>query len=270
MCGRVLELGKLKLITWNVNGLRAALKKGFLEWLEQARPDVLCLQETRAQPEHWDSGFWPAHGYRAYWHSAIRLGYSGVVALCREEPLAIRTGLGLPEFDAEGRVVVAEFPGLLLYNVYFPSGQRDYGRVQFKLRFYAALLDILDGLQAAGRQVVVCGDFNTAHREIDLARPRENRRTSGFLPEERAWVDTYLAHGLVDVFRELHPGEPGHYTWWSTPTGARERGIGWRLDYYLVSKGLVPAVRAAYILPEVMGSDHCPVGLEIAVPASAD
>ncbi|HOG48473.1 MAG TPA: exodeoxyribonuclease III [Anaerolineae bacterium] len=253
----------MNLITWNVNGLRAALKKGFVDWLAAAQPDVVCLQEVRAAPEQLAGEPWRALGYQATWNPAARPGYSGVALLLRRPPLAVHAGLGDPEFDAEGRVLVAEYPGFTLLNSYFPSGQRDRGRVAFKLRFYAALLDLLDRLHAQGRQVVVCGDFNTAHRAIDLARPRENARTSGFLPEERAWIDIYLSHGLVDVFRALHPGEPGHYTWWSTVTRARARNVGWRLDYFLVSEGLLGAVRAAEILPLVAGSDHCPVLLEI-------
>jgi exodeoxyribonuclease-3 len=256
----------VKLVTWNVNGLRAALKNGFLDWLAEAKPDVLCLQEVRARPEQL-SAFWLPHGYRAHFHPAERPGYSGVATLYREPPLALHTGIGQDEFDAEGRLIVCEYPGFSLYNSYFPSGQRDYGRVEFKLRYYDALLAKLDAEMAQGREVVVCGDFNTAHQEIDLARPRENRQTSGFLPEERAWIDTYLAHGLVDVFRRLHPGEPGHYTWWSSVTRARERNVGWRLDYFLVSEGLVPRVTAAEILPEVTGSDHCPVALELDLAA---
>ena len=253
----------LKLITWNVNGLRSVLKKGFLGWLAAARPDVLCLQEVRAAPAQLEEEFWHTHGYHAFWNPAACPGYSGVLTLCRREPGTVHLGIGREEFDVEGRVVRSEHAGFILYNVYFPSGQRGHDRVEFKLRFYAALLDLLDAERAAGRELVICGDFNTAHREIDLARPRENRKTSGFLPEERAWIDIYLAHGLVDIFRKLHPEEPGHYTWWSTVTRARERGVGWRLDYFLLSPGLVPAVQTSYILPEVAGSDHCPVVLEL-------
>ncbi len=253
----------MKIVTWNVNGLRAALKKGFTAWLAAAQPDVVCLQEVRVAPAHLDGEPWRGLGYTAHWNAAERAGYSGVAILARRAPHVVQVGMDQPEFDVEGRLLVASYPGFTLLNAYFPSGQRDYGRVTFKLRFYAALLDVIDRLHAAGRAVVVCGDFNTAHRAIDLARPRENVRTSGFLPEERAWVDIYLDHGLVDVFRALHPGEPGHYTWWSTVTRARERNVGWRLDYFLVSEPLLPAVHAAEVLPQVTGSDHCPVLLEI-------
>ncbi len=252
----------MRLVTWNVNGLRAVVRKGFPGWLAGADADVVCLQETRARPEQLED-FWTALGYRADWNPAERPGYSGVVTLSRRAPAAVRTGVGDEEFDSEGRVLVSEYPEFLLYNVYFPSGQRGMDRVEFKLRFYDRLLGILDRLQDDGRQLVVCGDYNTAHREIDLARPRENAKTSGFLPQERAWVDRYLEHGLVDVFRLLHPDEPGHYTWWSTPTGARKRDVGWRIDYFMVTPGLVPAVQAVTILPEVMGSDHCPVVLDL-------
>ncbi len=253
----------MRLISWNVNGLRAALKKGLLGWLATAQPDVLCLQEVRAGPAQVDGEPWRALGYQAYWHPAQRPGYSGVATLARAAPLACRMGLGEPVFDAEGRLLASDYAGFTLLNAYVPSGQRDRERVEFKLRFYAALLALIDGLHAQGRPVVLCGDLNTAHREIDLARPRQNTRTSGFLPEERAWLDTYLAHGLVDVFRALHPGQPGHYTWWSSVTHARARNVGWRLDYFLASEALMPAVRRAEILPQVEGSDHCPVLLEI-------
>ena len=253
----------MRIATWNVNGLRAALKKGFLAWLAAEQPDVVCLQETRLQPEQLPDAPWEALGYRAHWHAGLRPGYSGVAILARQEPLAVRAGLGLDEFDAEGRVLVADYCSFRLYNVYFPSGQRDYGRVEFKLRFYAALLPLLLADMQSGRELVLCGDFNTAHTELDLARPKENRKASGFLPEERAWVSKYLDHGLVDVFRHLHPGEEGHYTWWSTPTFARGRNIGWRLDYYLLTPSLLEAVSACRIQPEVTGSDHCPVVLEM-------
>ncbi len=250
----------MKLITWNVNGLRAVLKKGFVDWLAEAEPDVLCLQETRMHPSQRKEAFWHPLGYHAYWHTAERPGYSGVGLLSRRE-LAVRQGLGIPEFDVEGRTLVADLGDFILFNAYFPNGGRDLSRIPYKLDFYAALLAEVDRLHAEGRAVVICGDFNTAHREIDLAHPRENSEHTGFRPEERAWVDTYLAHGLVDVFRTLHPDEPGHYTWWSMVTRARERNVGWRIDYFLVSEALMPRVEAAYHLPDVMGSDHCPVAL---------
>ncbi len=253
----------MKLISWNVNGLRSALAKGLIDWLAATTPDILCLQEVRAMPAQLGGEPWRALGYRAAWHAAERAGYSGVLTLTRTAPLAARVGLGVPEFDAEGRLLVADYPGFTLLNAYVPSGQRDRGRVEFKLRFYAALLALVDELHAMGRSVILCGDLNTAHHAIDLARPRANQHTSGFLPEERAWLDTYLAHGLVDAFRALHPDEPGHYTWWSTVTNARARNVGWRLDYFLVSAGLMGAVGAAEILPQVAGSDHCPVVLEL-------
>jgi len=251
----------MRIITWNVNGLRAVLKKGFTDWLADTQPDILCLQETRVDPGQLDA-FWRPLGYHACWHAGRRPGYSGVGLLSRRE-LPVRAGLGIPEFDAEGRTLIADLGDFVLFNAYFPNGSRDLSRIPYKLAFYAALLEEVDRLQAAGRPVVIGGDFNTAHQEIDLAHPRENREHTGFRPEERAWVDTYLAHGLVDAFRSLHPAEPGHYTWWSMVTHARERNVGWRIDYFLVSAGLMPRVGAAYHLPDVMGSDHCPVALEI-------
>jgi exodeoxyribonuclease-3 len=175
----------------------------------------------------------------------------------------VETGFGVDEFDVEGRVIRADYPGFKLFNVYFPNGRRDQERVDYKLRFYARLLDALDALHAQGERLIVCGDYNTAHQPIDLARPKQNQKTSGFLPEEREWIDRYLEHGFVDTFRALHPDEAERYTWWMYMRNARERNIGWRIDYFMVSESLMPAVTGADILHDVTGSDHCPVTLEL-------
>lgn len=252
----------IRLVSWNVNGIRAAVRKGMWDWLKSDRPDILCLQETRIQPDQLTEEMKSPDGYHAYWHSGERKGYSGVATWCRERPLTVSEGLGDARFDVEGRALVTEHQGFTLVNGYFPSGQRGHERVGYKLEFYDALLAHCIGLQAEGHQIIVCGDLNTAHQPIDLARPKQNRNTSGFLPEEREALNRWLDQGFVDVFRELHP-EAVEYTWWTYRLQARERNIGWRLDYFLVDRALMPRVEGAGILGQVHGSDHCPVVLEL-------
>jgi len=253
----------VKLISWNVNGIRSIARNGFEEWLSAEAPDVLCVQETKAQPDQLNQRLRQPPGYYTYWHSAQRKGYSGVATLCRTEPVDVQAGFGEKEFDNEGRVLITWHPGFALLNAYFPNGKRDHGRLDYKLHFYADLLAYCDTLLAGGEQLVICGDLNTAHQPMDLARPHENAKTSGFLPEERQWIDRYLAQGFVDIFRFLHPDEPDHYTWWSYATRARARNVGWRIDYFMISQALTPAVVDATILSDVGGSDHCPVKLEL-------
>jgi exodeoxyribonuclease-3 len=253
----------VKLISWNVNGIRAVARKGFLDWLASESPDVLCAQETKAHPEQLTKKLRQPPGYYSHWNSAERKGYSGVVTFSKTEPLRVQAGFGIEEFDVEGRVLMTEHPGFKLFNVYFPNGKRSQERLDYKLRFYAAFLDYCDTLHAQGERLIVCGDVNTAHKEIDLARPKQNEKVSGFLPEEREWVDRYLSHGFVDAFRALHPDEPEQYTWWHYITNARARNVGWRIDYHLISENLMPAVTDANILSDVMGSDHCPIVLEL-------
>lgn len=253
----------MKLISWNVNGFRAMVRKGFYAWLEEASPDVLCMQETRVQTEQLSDRACQPQGYRADWHTGERKGYSGVATWSKVEPLEVQAGFGIDAYHAEGRVLITTYPGFRLLNIYFPNGQRDLERLEFKLQFYADLLDHCDDLHAQGEQLVLCGDFNTAHRPIDLARPKQNAKTSGFMPEERAWIDRYLAHGLVDVYRAFHPEAEGQYTWWTYIRNARARNVGWRIDYFMVSQSLLPAVTEAEILSDVMGSDHCPVSMSL-------
>jgi exodeoxyribonuclease III len=251
----------MKIITWNVNGLRAAMNKGAWNWLRDQQADVICLQEIKVRPdqltEEQHRSFLP---YRAVWNPASKPGYSGVATLLREIGCATAVGSGNQIFDVEGRLIQSHHPGFVLLNTYFPSGQRGYERVAYKLDFYAHLLEICDRLHAAGEKIVICGDFNTAHREIDLRYPKQNQKTSGFLPEERAWIDIYLEHGFKDAFRERYP-EQVSYTWWTYRVNARQKDIGWRLDYYLVSDALLPHVQEVAVHPEVPGSDHCPVAL---------
>jgi exodeoxyribonuclease-3 len=239
------------------------MRKGFLGWLADESPDVLCLQETKAHPEQLSKKLLHPPGYHTYWESAGRKGYSGVATFSKAEPNRVQGGFGIEEFDAEGRVLMTAHPGFKLFNVYFPNGKRSKERLDYKLRFYADFLAHCDALLARNERLIICGDVNTAHRPIDLARPKANEKTSGFLPEEREWIDRYLEHGFVDAFRTFHPDKPDQYTWWSYVTKARERNVGWRIDYFLVSENLMPAVTEATILSDVMGSDHCPIALEL-------
>jgi exodeoxyribonuclease-3 len=250
----------MKITTWNVNGIRAALGKGFLDWVGEAQPDVLCLQEIKAFEDQIDDDLKNHPEYLKYWNPAERAGYSGTATLSKAEPLEVQLGFGIPKFDLEGRVVMTRFPGFYLFNVYFPNGQRDQERLDYKLGFYDAFLSYCDALVAAGHELVITGDFNTAHQEMDLANPKSNQKTSGFLPEERAWIDTYLEHGYIDAFRQLYPDKV-QYSWWTYRFGARSRNVGWRLDYYLVTGGVMEKVKDVVIHDEVMGSDHCPVSL---------
>lgn len=254
----------MRLVSWNVNGIRAAIRKGFWDWLDDARPEILCLQETRIQPEQLTAEMRRPPGYHAFWHSAQRKGYSGVATFCQIAPTRVQEGFGLEVFDQEGRVLITEHPGFTLVNAYFPSGRRGHQRVAYKIEFYDALFDYCSTLRAEGHHLVVCGDLNTAYQPIDLARPKENAQTSGFLPEEREALGRWLEQGFVDTFRHLHP-ETQAFTWWTYRFDARARDIGWRIDYFLVSQELLPRIQAAYILSEVIGSDHCPIELVLEV-----
>lgn len=253
----------MKLYTWNVNGLRAVLRKGFIDWFRAADADVVCLQETRMGDAQLPLELAALPGYTWHWsHARTRKGWSGV-AIASRVPLEGVRELGVPPFDAEGRFLCATLPdGTVLVNGYFPNGGRGHDMVGHKMQSYAALLGQVKALRLGGHEVVVCGDLNTSHHPIDLARPAGNKRTSGFLPEERAWLDHFVDAGLVDAFRLHEPGGD-HYTWWSNRSGCRERNVGWRLDYFWLSGGLVEKSRCWHE-PEVMGSDHCPVGLELA------
>ena len=253
----------MKITTWNVNGLRAALNKGVWDWIAQESPDVLCLQEIKARPDQLsEENHSLFNKHTVYWNPAERPGYSGVATFTNIQPVSIEYGIGRKEFDFEGRVIRTKFSDFILFNIYFPSGQRGHDRVEYKLEFYSHLLEILDDLQKAGEKVIICGDFNTAHNEIDLRHPKANKNTSGFLPEEREWINTYLSHGLVDIFRLLYP-ERVEYTWWTYLANARQHNTGWRLDYFLISEPLVPMVKDVMIHSEILGSDHCPVTLMI-------
>ena len=254
----------MKILSWNVNGVRAVAKKGFLDWLARESPDILCLQETKAHSEQLEENLRDPEGYHAYWVAGERKGYSGVATFTKQKPIAVKTGFGIPRFDHEGRILLTEFPEFVLLNIYFPNGKQSEERLRYKLDFYDETLRFVDKLKSQGKKVIVSGDYNTAHRPIDLARPEANEKVSGFLPVERAWIDQWIEHGQVDIFREFCP-LTDQYTWWDLKTGARERNVGWRIDYHFVTKDLVPAVRDAGILPQVTGSDHCPVSLEVKI-----
>jgi len=253
---------RISILSWNVNGIRAGEKKGFLDWLEKESPDMLCVQETKAHPDQLGESLLAPPGYFTYWTTPSRKGYSGVATYTRRKPLAVKTGFGVPRFDEEGRVLLTEFPGFTLLNIYFPNGKSGPERLQYKLEFYEETLRFATRLKSQGKKLVISGDYNTAHKPIDLARPEANEGTSGFLPVERAWLDRWIESGQVDVFRHFNPAA-GQYTWWDLKTRARERNVGWRIDYHFISKDLLPNAKGASILPEVQGSDHCPVRLNL-------
>ena len=259
----------VRILSWNVNGIRAVEKKGFLDWLARDNPDILALQETKAQPGQLspelhapkDAAGAP---YHAFWSSAKRPGYSGVAIYSRAAPREVRT-LGLPAFDDEGRFLQADFDRFSLISAYFPNSQDAGARLGYKLEFCAAVLERCRALVAAGRDLVLCGDYNIAHTPIDLAHPKENEENPGYLPQERAWMDAFTGAGFADTFRRRHPGEPKHYSWWSYRMRAREKNVGWRIDYHCVNENFWPQVADARIRPEVTGSDHCPVELSLDV-----
>jgi exodeoxyribonuclease-3 len=245
-----------------VNGYRAAWKKGYKEWLAKENPDVVCLQETKAWEEQLTREQREPLGFHSAFSKPEKKGYSGVGTFSKEPPDRIVFGFGNPRFDTEGRVLITDHGSFLLANIYFPNGKKNQERLQYKLDFYEETLSYFSKLRDDGKQLVIVGDYNTAHKPIDLARPKENEKISGFLPEERAWLDKWVEAGFVDIFREFEQG-PDHYTWWDMRTRARDRNIGWRIDYFFVSENMKDRIGAAWILPEVMGSDHCPLGIEI-------
>ena len=253
---------EIKLLSWNVNGIRSVKGKGFLEWFFKESPDILCLQETKAQPEQLDADLLEPEGYYTCWNFPERRGYSGVAVYTRDEPQNISYDLDEKSLDIEGRVIVAEYPGFTLMNIYFPNGKRDLERLEYKMAFYDVFLDFADKQRAKGMKLVICGDVNTAHKEIDLARPKANSTVSGFLPIEREWINKFVSHGYIDTFRIFNK-ESDQYTWWDMKSGARARNVGWRIDYFYVSDDLLSSLTGAFIMPEVMGSDHCPIGITL-------
>jgi exodeoxyribonuclease-3 len=257
----------MRIISWNVNGLRACHRKGFGKWLDECDAEIVALQEVRARREQLPEELVERDGWYFDVAAAERGGYSGVALFSRHPPDQLQSELGEEELDVEGRLQLARFGPLWLVNGYFPNGNgpnRDLSRIPYKLRFYRWLFDHLEPIKERGEPILVMGDLNTAHQDIDLARPKQNRKTSGFRPEEREELDRWLREGWVDTFRHFVPEEGGHYSWWSQRLGARERNVGWRLDFVLASPGAMPHLRGATIHADVEGSDHCPVSVDVA------
>ena len=249
-----------KLLSWNVNGIRAVERKGFLDWLKRESPDVLCVQETKAHPGQLSPHLLNPPGYHVFWNAALKKGYSGVATFTKEKPVVTKTGFDAPRFDQEGRVLQTEFPNFTLLNIYFPNGKASLERLQFKMGFYEEALKYFERLRKKGKKLVITGDVNTAHQPIDLKRPKENEDVSGFLPIERAWMDKFVSRGYLDTLRIFNQ-EADQYTWWDLKTGARDRNVGWRIDYFFISEDLRSHLKDAFIMPDVMGSDHCPIGI---------
>ena len=254
----------MKIISWNINGIRAVDKKGFFEWFQKEKPDILCLQEIKAMSDQFPPHLKNTPGYHVFINSAERKGYSGVATYSKQQPRKIKNGFGIEKFDNEGRTIITEYDDFVLFNIYFPNGKQSEERLNYKLDFYNTFLDYADELKQQGKNIIVCGDFNTAHNPIDLSNPKANEKNSGFLPVERAWIDTFIDHGYIDTFREYNK-DPGQYSWWSYRTQARGRNIGWRLDYFFVNKELLKYVKKSFILKDVIGSDHRPVGIELTI-----
>ncbi len=252
----------MKLISWNVNGIRACLKWGFAEAFAAFDADVVCLQETKAQPEQVDTSLFLPEGYNAYWNSAVKKGYAGTAVFTRVEPLDVTFGLGIPEHDQEGRVITLEFESFYLVNVYVPNSRDGLVRLPYRMEWEDAFRAYLQKLDAK-KPVVTCGDMNVAHEEIDLARPKNNHMNAGFTDDERAKMTELLAVGFIDTFRYFYPEQRDAYSWWSYRAGARERNVGWRIDYFIASQRLSSRLAKAAILADVHGADHCPVLLEI-------
>jgi exodeoxyribonuclease-3 len=255
----------IRLLSWNVNGIRAVYKKGFIDWFTKENPDILCLQETKAHPEQLADDLLNINGYKSFFSSSIvKKGYSGVAIYTKQEPAKVEHGFGIPKFDDEGRIIIADYKSFVLINIYYPNGKAREERLKYKMEFYDAFLEYADDLVKKGKKLVICGDVNTAHKEIDLARPKENSKISGFLPIEREWMDKFFSRGYVDTFRMFND-QPEQYTWWDQQSRARERNVGWRIDYFFVSDNFKKNVKNAFIMPYVMGSDHCPVGIELEI-----
>ena len=250
------------LVSWNVNGVRAAVRKGFLDWMKKVKPDILCIQETKAHIEQLDHEVLHPNGYFGVWNQADRKGYSGVATFLKDKPLFELSHFGEKLLDEEGRVILTEHPDFFLFNVYFPNGGRGPERLKYKLKFYARFLKLMEQYRKK-KPVIVCGDVNTAHHPIDLARPKENEARSGFMPIERKWLDKLIDHNYVDTFRAQYPNKKDQYSWWDMKTRARDRNVGWRIDYFWATEELIPKIKNAFIWQDVMGSDHCPVGVKI-------
>ncbi|WP_213818379.1 exodeoxyribonuclease III [Garciella nitratireducens] len=252
----------MNIYSWNVNGIRAIEKKGFLDWIMKEQPDILCLQETKAQVEQLEDKLLHIKGYYAYFSEGERKGYSGVATYTKRKPLCVKYGIGIEKFDREGRILIMEYSGFILFNIYFPNGQKNEERLQYKMEFYNAILNYCNELKSQGKNLIICGDYNTAHTDMDIKNPKANEKRSGFLPIERQWMDYFIQNGYIDTYRYLYP-ERIEYSWWSYRFKARERNAGWRIDYFFVSNNFIDKVIDSKILTHVKGSDHCPIVLSI-------
>ncbi|MBP5654600.1 MAG: exodeoxyribonuclease III [Clostridiales bacterium] len=253
----------MRIVSWNVNGIRAVAKKGFSEEIAKMDADIICIQETKATPDQLGPEITDIGEYKSWFYAAERKGYSGTALYSRIEPEEVSFGLGTEEFDHEGRVIRADFDDFVLFGIYFPNGGRGDDYVKFKLRFYDCFLDLVAKLRAEGKEVICCGDVNTAHKEIDLANPKANSKISGFLPEERVYMDKFAEAGLIDTYRMFYPDKAEAYTWWSYKTYARERNVGWRIDYFFATEGIAKKIKESNMMSDVMGSDHCPIFIDL-------
>jgi len=252
----------MKIISWNVNGLRAVIKKNFFEYIKNENPDIIGLQETKLQESQIPKEIEELEGYYKFWNSAERKGYSGVALFSKVKPNKVSYSMNDGRFDKEGRTIIAEYDNFTLINCYFPNGQKDDVRLQYKLDFYDRMLEIMEDITAQGKPLIVCGDYNTAHKEIDLKNPKSNEKRSGFLPIEREWLDKVFSLGYVDTFRKFNQ-KPDQYSWWSYRFSARSKNVGWRIDYFIVNTFADKLLKNAFIEQDVMGSDHCPIGIDL-------
>jgi|JI10StandDraft_1071094.scaffolds.fasta_scaffold228105_2 exodeoxyribonuclease-3 len=252
----------MKIASWNVNGIRACAQKGFLKWFEETNADVVCIQENKAQIDQCSTDIVNPLKYHSSWHSAQKKGYSGVTMFSKKEPVNIYTGMDIPEFDAEGRVLTFEYADTVVINAYFPNSQEAGARIAYKIRFCDAMLKFCESFRKKGKNVILCGDYNIAHKPIDLKNPKANEKNAGYLPEERAWMDKFIGEkGYIDAFRKFEQG-PDHYTWWTYRFNARAKNVGWRIDYFATNPEFDDRLKSCIHQPQVMGSDHCPVILE--------
>ena len=255
----------MRIVSWNTNGLRATAKQGFFTPLfKKERPDILCLQETKAEPKQLAPEVQNVPGYFSYFsHPKVKKGYSGVAIYAKEKPKEVFYGMNIKKFDTEGRLIGVKYQGFTLINVYFPNGGQGPERLKYKLKFYEAFLKFINKLRKNGENIIFCGDVNTAHAEIDLARPKENEENTGFLPIERAWIDKVIKNNFVDVWRHFNPGKRNVYTYWDQKTRSRDRNIGWRIDYFFADAKIISKIKNTGTLQNYMGSDHCPITLEV-------
>jgi exodeoxyribonuclease III len=251
-----------KIISYNVNGIRSALSKGWLDWLKAADPDIVCLQEIKANPDQLDLGVFENLGYKHFWHPALKKGYSGVAILSKKDPDKISYGCGIDKYDCEGRVIRADYGDVSVMSIYMPSGSSGDLRQAFKMEWLKDFQDYIDKLKTERPKLIISGDYNICHRPIDIHNPVSNAKSTGFLPEERDWIDNFMKSGFIDSFRHFNP-EPHNYTWWSFRSAARSKNLGWRIDYNLVSRELEEKLARAAIFPQAKHSDHCPAFVEV-------